>query len=458
MYYEKDCICAKASGSGGAISLIRMSGGQALSIIDLCFEAVSKTKLSISDKRVFFGNFLNNSEKIDEVLVTVFKAPRSYTGENLVEISCHASSYIERRIIMTLTDNGARLAEPGEFTQRAFFNGKLDLLQAEAVADLISSQSQAEHRLAMSQLSGGVSGELHEMRKDLIHFTSLLELELDFGEEDVEFANRDELKRLLSNLTNKAKSLINSFAYGNAIKDGVPVAIVGKPNVGKSTLLNTLLHEDRAIVSDIAGTTRDTIEETCTINGVLFRFIDTAGLRDTADAIEAIGVERAKEKAGKAQIIIYLYDSLNTSVSEINKAIEELYSPTSTMLLVKNKIDEGVLADDSVITFDKKLESLSISAKNKLNIDMLKQRLLTSVEALKGNSDVVLSNVRHYQALKESLKSLEEVSSGIEIGLSNDLLSFHLRDCLAHLGSITGEIDTDRDVLGNIFKHFCIGK
>ncbi|MFV0484230.1 MAG: tRNA uridine-5-carboxymethylaminomethyl(34) synthesis GTPase MnmE [Bacteroidales bacterium] len=458
MNYEQDCICAKASGNGGAISLIRMSGTLAFDVIDRCFVSVSKTKLAISDKRIFFGNFMNDSEKVDEVLITTFKAPNSYTGENIVEISCHASPYIERRIIMTLTNNGVRLAEPGEFTQRAFFNGKLDLSQAEAVADLISSQSQAEHRLAMSQLSGGVSGELQEMRKELVHFTSMLELELDFGEEDVEFANRDELKRLLSNLTSKARTLISSFSYGNAIKNGVPVVIVGKPNVGKSTLLNTLLHEDRAIVSDIAGTTRDTIEETCTIDGVLFRFIDTAGLRDTADAIEAIGVERAKEQAGKAQIIIYLYDILNTSVSEINKAIEELYSPTSTMLLVKNKIDEGALAGDSVITFDKKLESLSISAKNKLNIDVLKRRLLASVEALRGNSDVVLSNARHYQALKKSLESLEEVSKGMEIGLSNDLLSFHLRDCLAHLGSITGKIDTDKDVLGNIFKHFCIGK
>ncbi|MFV0505249.1 MAG: tRNA uridine-5-carboxymethylaminomethyl(34) synthesis GTPase MnmE, partial [Bacteroidales bacterium] len=458
MYYEKDCICAKASGNGGAVSLIRMSGNLSFDILALCFTPVSKTKVDPSNKRIFFGTFIVNGDKVDEVLVTVFKAPNSYTGENIVEISCHASPYIEARILEALMDNGARLANPGEFTQRAFFNGKLDLSQAEGVADLIASQSQAEHQLAMSQLSGGISGEMEKMRAELIHFTSMLELELDFGEEDVEFASRYEMKGLLSKLKSRVKSLIDSFAYGNAIKNGVPVAIVGKPNVGKSTLLNTLLREDIAIVSDIAGTTRDAIEETCTIDGVLFRFIDTAGLRDTNDKIEAIGVQRAREKANKALIVIYLYDNINATLDDIKHAIDELQSNDNSIMLVENKIDESISSCNKARGSIKGLEITRISAKNNQNIDGLKQKLLANINTLKGDTDVVLSNARHHQALKKSLESLEEVSEGLEEGLSNELLSFHLRDCLSHLGSISGEINTDRDILGNIFKNFCIGK
>lgn len=463
---HNDTIIALATSPGaqGAIAVIRLSGERAIMLINEVFRGKDLTKQN--SHTLHFGTIRDGDTILDEVLVSLFVGPNSYTKEDVVEISTHNSNYIIDRIIQLLIKKGARAAKPGEFTLRAFLNGALDLSQAEAVADLIASENRASHEIAMHQMRGGISNKLQDMREQLINFTALLELELDFGEEDVEFADRTQFLDLVAHLQSHIIHLISSFEYGNAIKNGVPVAIIGKPNAGKSTLLNTLLDEERAIVSDIAGTTRDTIEEVLTIDGVTFRFIDTAGLRDTVDTIEAIGVGKAKEKIKKAKILLYLYDEFDSTAEEVIRQIQELYFAGLTVILVRNKIDlqGGYIENEMDVqiklalfpTFSDTL--VAISAKDVQAVEALKKLLVDKIKGSISDNQQIITNTRHVEALQQALDALQHVEDGLRTGLSGDLLSAQLREALRHISSITGDIDVDKDILGTIFGKFCIGK
>ena len=465
--YINDTIVALATATGvGAISVIRLSGKEAIELADKVFKTLSGKPLSEAPSHtVHLGTIKSETQVIDECLATIFKGKKSYTGEPVVEFSCHGSAYITQEVIKLCLANGARLAEAGEFTKRAFLNGKLALNQAEAVADLIASDSKASHQVALQQMRGGFTSEIEDLRQELLNFASLIELELDFSEEDVEFADRSQFEQLLKRIKTTLQTLIQSFSAGNAIKNGIPVAIVGKPNAGKSTLLNTLLNEERAIVSDIAGTTRDTIEETLHIDGFTFRFIDTAGIRDTKDQIEAIGVEKAKEKIKKAQIVLYLYNEKENTTDEVIHFVTENYHKEAKFILLHNKIED---LQEVITPFDNEIlasipeeyifSQLKISAKENINIDELKKILSLYVKNLSPSAgNTIITNIRHYEALNNALQALEKVEEGMQIHLSGDLLAIDIRETLYHLGSITGAVSND-ELLGNIFSRFCIGK
>lgn len=460
---SEDTICAIATPSGiGAISVIRVSGKKSFQICEKIFFPKSK-KIDFSNLKAFsiiYGNIIFENEIIDEVLVSVFKAPNSYTGEDSIEISCHGSIYIQHKILEILIKSGATLAQPGEFTMRAFFNGKMDLSQAEAVADLISSASQSSHRVAINQFRGGFSNDIKKLRTELLDFASLIELELDFSEEDVEFADRKKLNILIESIKNEVNKLINSYKLGNVIKKGIPVAIIGKPNVGKSTLLNAILNEDKAIVSEIPGTTRDSIEDTFVINGVIFRFIDTAGLRESEDEIEQIGISRTYDNIKKASIILYVVDISETTVDEINTNIKDLQKvigdESKKIILVANKIDKLV----DVPKGGKQLfewETVFVSAKRNENVQLLSDVIYKAVDLNIGNDETIVTNIRHYEALLNSYDSIINIVNGLENGISGDLLAMDIRQALHYLGEITGQVSVD-EILGNIFSKFCIGK
>ncbi len=463
--FNNKTICAISTAPGvGAIALIRLSGDEAIAICEKIFAPATASKV-LSEQAantLHFGTIKYKNEIIDEVVVAIFRAPYSYTGLNLVEISCHGSTYIQQKILQILIENGAKIAQPGEFTMQAFLNGKMDLSQAEGVADLIASTSEAAHRIAVQQLRGGFSLKIKDLRKQLLDFTSLIELELDFSEEDVEFANRKQLIDLVLNIKNLAEKLTYSFELGNAIKNGIPVAIVGEPNVEKSTLLNILLNEEKAIVSEFAGTTRDAIEDHIVLNGIDFRFIDTAGLRETTDFIESIGIEKAIEKIKQASIILYLID-YQSDINIIRKRIKELQSTLEKqkLILVINKIDKQNAENKHVSNFETILENvpqINISAKYNKNIDSLIETLCNSVNLHSlNNSDVIVSNIRHYQALMEVKHGTERIIEDLKNNISGEFLSFDIREVLQNLGTITGEVTND-EVLGNIFTKFCIGK
>ncbi len=459
-----DTICALATANGiGALGIIRVSGDNAFEIVDRCFEG---KKLADADSHtVHYGFIKDGAEQIDEVMVSVFRAPRTFTTENSVEISFHGSPHIAKKILEVLIKNGARMAKAGEFTMRAFMNGRIDLSQAEAIADVIASENEASRKVALNQLKGGISNEISDLRGGLLNFTSLVELELDFSEEDVEFADRTAMNMLLNRLEEKLNSLIESFQYGNAIKNGVDVAIIGKPNAGKSTLLNALLKEERAIVSDIAGTTRDTIEEVLHINGNAFRLIDTAGLRETTDEIEKIGVEKAKEKVERAKILIYLIDINTEDFTEDLEMFRELQREDLFTIICLTKTDISNEKNHkreiiSQLSSDFQLPTsniLAISAKDQTGIEALKKELSSYVENLKTEENTVITNQRHYEALQKSLESVKRVKSAISDSFHTELLAYELRYALEHLGEISGEFTND-EVLGNIFSKFCIGK
>jgi tRNA modification GTPase len=462
---QNDTIIALATPSGvGAISVIRLSGEKSIDIVDAFFTSVRKGK-SIKNQKthtIHLGHIISNGLILDEVLVSVFKNPNSYTGENVIEISCHGSSFIQQEIIQLFLKNGCRMADNGEFTMRAFLNGKMDLSQAEAVADVIASNSAASHQMAIQQMRGGITNELKELRAQLLDFAALIELELDFSGEDVEFADRTKFKELVAKITFVLKRLIDSFSFGNAMKNGIPVAIIGEPNVGKSTLLNTLLNEEKAIVSEIAGTTRDAIEDEIIIDGVAFRFIDTAGIRETKDIIESIGIKKAYEKADNAQLIIFLIDSnkFNSSKSEFLSEIEIFKTrfPNKRLLVIANKVD--TLSVEQTTTLQLEIENLILlSAKNKIGIEKLKSELtsLVNIGAL-SNNETIVTNSRHFEALNNALIAITSVQQGIDLEISTDLFSIDIRECLRHLGAITGDYDVDKDILGHIFSNFCIGK
>ena len=462
---RQDTIIALATPAGvGAISVIRLSGEKAIDIVDVNFRAINKSKLLKDQKShtIHLGHIIDKDTILDEVLVSIFKNPRSYTGENVVEISCHGSSFIQQEIIQLFLQNGCRMADNGEFTMRAFLNGKMDLSQAEAVADVISSNSAASHQMAIQQMRGGITNELKELRTQLLDFAALIELELDFSGEDVEFADRTKFKELVAKITFVLKRLIDSFSFGNAMKNGIPVAIIGEPNVGKSTLLNALLNEEKAIVSDIAGTTRDAFEDELIIDGVAFRFIDTAGIRETEDVIESIGIKKAYEKAENAQLIIFLIDSNKFAYSSEDffyeiKTIKDRF-PNKRLLVIANKVDTLSCYDSSILQSE--IENLILlSAKNKTGIDALKQELtsLVNIGAL-SNNETIVTNSRHFEALNNALIAITSVQQGIDLEISTDLFSIDIRECLRHLGNITGEYDVDKDILGHIFSNFCIGK
>ena len=450
-----DTIVALATPPGvGAISLIRLSGKDSISLMNQIFRG--KDLQSVKSHTIHLGQIKDGDKIIDEVLVSIFREPNSYTKENVVEISCHGSIYIIKEIIGLLIQRGARFAKPGEFTQRAFVNGRFDLVQAEAVADLIASDSDASHEIAMKQMRGGFSKEINALRESLIHFASLIELELDFGEEDVEFASRKELKSTVLKLKNEIEKLISSFKMGNVMKNGVPTVIAGKPNVGKSTLLNVLLKEDRAIVSEIPGTTRDFIEDEIFIEGIRFRFIDTAGLRDTEDVVEAMGVARTREKMEKAGLILYLFDLSKETSSEIAKVVSELESHGVPFLKIGNKTD--IASPTLVDEIKDDSEMIFISASKKDNLDELKVKILEKINFhnIKTGESIV-TNIRHLEALRKTSGDLENVLKSIEKNITHDFLAQDIRQALFHLGEITGEITTE-DLLGNIFSKFCIGK
>ncbi|MEM4134464.1 MAG: tRNA uridine-5-carboxymethylaminomethyl(34) synthesis GTPase MnmE [Candidatus Micrarchaeia archaeon] len=450
-------IVAQATPYGvSAIGIIRLSGNDIFQIVDKFFQP--KNGISVQNqkhKTVNLGYIIDENEIVDEVLVTKFKAPHSYTGQDLVEISCHGSPVILNRVVHIALKNGCRSATPGEFTLRAFLNGKIDLSQAEAIADLIASESDAARRVAMQQLRGGFSNELKQLRQQLINFVSLIELELDFSEEDVEFADRKQLLELIDIIIEKLSKLVNSFRYGNAIKNGINVAIVGEPNVGKSTLLNTLLNEDKAIVSEIPGTTRDYIEDTITINGILFRFIDTAGLRHTTDTIEVLGIERSIEMIKRSEIVLYVVDVLALSESHYFEHISE-HLKGKKVIIVVNKIDKK--STDIDLSIFRGYPIVEISAKQKINLDKLHKALVEATEQnVYSQEQIVITNIRHYEALKNCLDSALKVREAIESNISPELLTFDIRYMLEQMGEITGEITND-EILGNIFKNFCIGK
>ena len=465
----EDTIAAPATIPGtGAITVIRLSGPNALEIAGNIVKCKSKSIEASDANSIRYGIVIREDGSIvDEVLVSVFKAPHSYTGEDSVEISCHASSYVASEILRLLCDSGARVAEPGEFTRRAFVNGKMDLAQAEAVADVISSSSSASLKVAMNQLRGGFSTELKDIRERLLEIASLLELELDFSEEDVEFDDRAQLSELLNDVIKHITSLASSFRQGNAIRNGVPVAIVGAVNAGKSTLLNSLIGDDRAIVSDIPGTTRDTVEETMTVDGILFRFIDTAGLRESEDEIERIGISRSLKKLSEAQIVLAVLDSTDSAeVNEtiINDIVSKIDPVEQLLMVLFNKVDiiapntNVTLLNNNVSSTNSKVIKLYISAKNGFGLDLLKKQLVLSQKDVTLDSDqTIVTNFRHYEALSKAASALEKVRSSIALGLTPDLLAEDLREALANLGAITGEVTPD-EVLGQIFGRFCIGK
>jgi tRNA modification GTPase len=462
-----DSIVALATASGaGAIAVIRISGNEAITIGNSVFKSIkNKDLLKQKTHTLHLGHIVDDAKTLDEVLVSIFKGPNSYTGENTIEISCHGSTYIQQQIIQLLLRKGCRMAEPGEFTLRAFLNGKLDLSQAEAVADLISSDNEASHQIAMQQMRGGFSNEIAKLREELLNFASLIELELDFAEEDVEFADRTQFHELLNRIEFVLKRLIDSFAVGNVIKNGIPVAIVGEPNVGKSTLLNALLNEERAIVSEVAGTTRDTIEDELVIGGIGFRFIDTAGIRETKDIVESIGIKKTFEKIEQAQLVIYLMDSLKFKVSGLESIIEiekiKNKYPLKQILIVANKIDqlktdELELLQQELLTLN--LKQLFLSAKENIGVEELKDQLLSFVNtgALRNN-ETIITNTRHYDSLLKALDEIQKVKYGLETELSSDLMAIDIKEALYHFGTITGQVTND-ELLGNIFANFCIGK
>ncbi len=487
---NEDVICAISTPPGiGAIAIVRLSGKGAITLTDTIFKSPSGKKLtSQPPNTVHFGRIYEGDEIVDEVLVTLFHAPHSFTGEESVEISCHGSLYIQQKIIELILSHGARMAQPGEFTRRAFQNGKFDLSQAEAVADLIASTSQVSHRVAMNQMRGGFAEKLNELREALLQFVSLIELELDFSEEDVEFADRHQLYELTEKIETSIEKLANSFKLGNVIKNGIPVAIIGETNAGKSTLLNALLNEEKAIVSDIHGTTRDTIEDTVNIGGIVFRFIDTAGIRQTCDTLENIGIERTFKKIEQASIVLWVID-LTAPEENLRQTAEALIPKLNKkqVILLFNKADllssrkstpsqphlppfqEATTKESSPHSTPKtvpnpslmaglKAERLFISAKNHQNIDQL-QSLLVKMAHIPhiGENDVIVTNLRHYEALKKALGAIRRVKKGLNAGISGDFLSQDIRECMFYLGEITGQITTD-EILGNIFSHFCIGK
>ena len=462
MQYQ-DTIIALATPSGtGAIGVIRVSGNNAIKLVSPFFKSVRNKDLSKQKTHtIHLGHIIEDDKILDEVLVSVFKGPNSYTGEDIVEISCHGSPYIQQQVIQLFLRNGCRTADAGEFTLRAFLNGKLDLSQAEAVADLIASDNEASHKIAMQQMRGGFSNEIQKLRQELLDFASLIELELDFSEEDVEFANRSQFKALLANIEMVLKRLIDSFAIGNVIKSGIPVAIVGEPNVGKSTLLNAILNEERALVSEIAGTTRDTIEDEITINGIGFRFIDTAGIRDTDDIVEGMGIQRTFDKIEKSNVVLYIFDAQkftldgNLFKNEIAQ-IKNKY-PLKPLIIVANKID--TLNENTILKFKSEIEEMHpLSAKQNIGIEELKVKLLSLVNtgALK-NGETIITNSRHYDSLLKALEEIKKVQFGITNNTPSDLMAIDIRQAIHYFGEITGEISSD-DLLGNIFANFCIGK
>lgn len=465
---KEETICAIATGRGGALGIIRVSGPNAIINTDKIFIPADKTHKLLSERKAYtisYGHITNkDGEIIDEVLVSLFRAPHSYTGENCTEISCHGSEYILKQIMQMLIDNGCRAANPGEFTQRAFLNGKMDLSQAEAVVDLIASSSKATHRIAMNQMRGNFSHELKTLRDKLLHLTSLIELELDFSDhEDLEFADRKELKETSLQISTVISKLINSFSLGNAIKNGIPVAIIGETNAGKSTLLNTLSGDDRAIVSDIDGTTRDVIEDTININGTTFRFIDTAGIRETHDTIEAMGIERSFKALNKAEIVILMYDlqRKDNFLDFYEKIHQHLIN--KQVILAMNKCDivpESDIKIPEIIKISSNIHwhTITISAKSGTNIEQLRN-MLSELSCIPetSNNDIIITNVRHYEALTKALNAINHVEYGLTTSLTGDLIAQDLRECLFHLNDILGEVTTD-EILHNIFKHFCIGK
>lgn len=465
---KEETICAIATGRGGALGIIRVSGPNAIINTDKIFIPADKTHKLLSERKAYtisYGHITNkDGEIIDEVLVSLFRAPHSYTGENCTEISCHGSEYILKQIMQMLIDNGCRAANPGEFTQRAFLNGKMDLSQAEAVADLIASSSKATHRIAMNQMRGNFSHKLRTLRDKLLHLTSLIELELDFSDhEDLEFADRKELKETSLQISTVISKLINSFSLGNAIKNGIPVAIIGETNAGKSTLLNTLSGDDRAIVSDIDGTTRDVIEDTININGTTFRFIDTAGIRETHDTIEAMGIERSFKALNKAEIVILMYDlqRKDNFLDFYEKIHQHLIN--KQVILAMNKCDivpESDIKIPEIIKISSNIHwhTITISAKSGTNIEQLRN-MLSELSCIPetSNNDIIITNVRHYEALTKALNAINHVEYGLTTSLTGDLIAQDLRECLFHLNDILGEVTTD-EILHNIFKHFCVGK
>jgi tRNA modification GTPase len=454
MIETKETIAATASGLG-AIFLVRISGKESIDIVEKIFRPVNSRKILINQKSnsVHLGYLSNNGKDLDKVLVSLFRSPHSYTGEDMVEISCHGSSYIRDKLLQLLIEKGARMARPGEFTMRAFINGKMDLSQAEAVADLIYAESESSHRIAMMQMRGGIFTIIKELRKELIQFASILELELDFSEENVEFPRREDLYKLLDKLENKLKGLIDSFSLGNAIKQGVSVVLVGAPNSGKSTLFNALLKENRAIVSKIPGTTRDVIEESLILEGIRFRFIDTAGIRQTEDDIEKISIQKTIEIISKAQLIIYLFDATSFEEERILHDISKIRASHQRIFIVANKIDLS-----SIFSWKKKApkDFFQISAKLGIGINVLKNALSNFVDK-KMDKKMVITQWRHYEAFLGTLDSIYEIRKGIERGLSEDLIAMDIRQALHFLGEVTGDVSTD-NLLENIFSKFCIGK
>ncbi|PSR53046.1 tRNA uridine-5-carboxymethylaminomethyl(34) synthesis GTPase MnmE [Adhaeribacter arboris] len=455
-FSNKDTIVAVATAAGrGAIAVIRLSGPQAIIIAQSVFRG--KDLRQQATHTIHFGTIRDGARLVDEVLISLFLAPHSYTKENVVEISCHGSDYIVQEIIKLLLKNGARLAQAGEFTKRAFLNGQFDLAQAEAVADLIAADSAKSHEVALKQMRGGFSAEIKALRGQLIHFASLIELELDFGEEDVAFADRSALENLIHELQRLIRNLLQSFALGNVIKNGVPTVIVGKPNAGKSTLLNVLLNEEKAIVSEIPGTTRDFIEDEISLEGITFRFIDTAGLRETQDKVEAIGVERSRQKIEEAALIIYLFDVNELSPAELGSELQALNTSGKPVLAVANKVDLARNLEPAA--YETVVPVLYIAAADKVGIETLKQKLISTVNQgnLNTGSSTIVTNLRHYASLEQTNQALDAVLQGLAQGISGDFLAADIRRALYALGEITGEITTD-DLLENIFSKFCIGK
>ncbi len=462
---DQSTICAISTPPGiGGIAVIRLSGKEAFAIADKIYESpLAGKKLSAQQPNTLhFGAIKSGDVLLDEVVVSLFKAPHSFTGEDIVEISCHGSLYIQQQLLQLLISNGARLARPGEYTQRAFLNGKMDLSQAEAVADLIASGNAAAHKLALTQMRGGFSREIHQLRSELLRFAALVELELDFSEEDVEFADRSSLIGLSTRIATLLKKLTESFHLGNVIKNGIPVAIIGETNVGKSTLLNALLNEDKAIVSDIHGTTRDVIEDVVNIDGTLFRFADTAGIRDTTDAIETMGIARSYHQLGKAEIVLLVTDISKDVQHTLDRIVKIRKKITGQQLIIiANKVDIAPAENQSRLSHFPLMpreKLVFIAARSRENLDQLIRIMKQAVDfdAI-GPEEIIVSNVRHYEALTNALKAIEQVISGLNTGITGDFLAMDIRECLHYLGEITGEISTD-EVLGHIFKHFCIGK
>lgn len=466
--YTTETICAVSTAPGvGGVAIIRVSGGEAIEICNKIFRPMNQKRELLTQKpyTLSYGSIRRGEELIDDVVVSLFKGPNSFTGEDTIEISCHGSIYIQQQILQLLVENGARTALPGEFTQRSFLNGKMDLSQAEAVADLIASTSAATHRLAVSQMRGGFSNELTKLRLELLNFTSLIELELDFSEEEVEFADRSQLHNLASSIEKLISKLADSFSVGNAIKNGVPVAIIGETNAGKSTLLNALLNEEKAIVSDIHGTTRDVIEDTINIHGVTFRFIDTAGIRETSDTIESIGIQRSFDKMQQASIVLWMIDATTDleSLNQLGDRILEIIDQ-KRLITIFNKSDLiaqhelEIKAKELSERLSKDINPIFISARENHNISQLEEKLIEASQIPDiGQNDVIVTNIRHYEALTNARKAIERVIQGLDSRISGDFLSQDIRECMHYLGEITGNISTD-DILGNIFKNFCIGK